>query len=88
MPELASEWHPEKNGNLTPEKVSKASRRKVWWLGKCGHEWQSIVNDRTRNLRKDDKERKVPTAPIVAGKRNYDSLIFLKDACYYHPQRL
>ncbi|MBQ7473260.1 MAG: zinc-ribbon domain-containing protein [Oscillospiraceae bacterium] len=47
-PELAEEWHPTKNGYLTPDRISKASRRTVWWLGKCGHEWQSAPNYRCR----------------------------------------
>jgi glutaredoxin len=47
-PELADEWHPTKNGNLTPNMVSEWSGKKVWWLGKCGHEWQSTINVRSR----------------------------------------
>lgn len=45
-PELAAEWHPTKNGALTPEQVMPGSGKKVWWLGKCGHEWQSTVDAR------------------------------------------
>ena len=30
-PALASEWHPTKNGNLTPERVTAGSHRIVWW---------------------------------------------------------
>ena len=46
-PELAKEWHPTKNGNITAEMVSPMSNKKVWWLGKCGHEWLMSVQDRT-----------------------------------------
>ena len=35
--------------HLCPENVSKFSRRKVWWLGKCGHEWTARISDRTKN---------------------------------------
>jgi hypothetical protein len=31
-PELAKEWHPSKNGNITPEDVTSQSLKKVWWL--------------------------------------------------------
>ena len=48
-PELAAEWHPVKNGALTPDKVSAGAEKKVWWLGKCGHEWQAHVNKRTHD---------------------------------------
>lgn len=43
-PELAKEWHPTKNGELTPDKISYGSDKKVWWIGKCGHEWKTKVN--------------------------------------------
>ena len=45
---LASEWHPTKNGNLTPDMVTAGSHKKVWWLGKCGHEWQAGIKDRNQ----------------------------------------
>lgn len=42
-PAIAADWHPCKNGDLTPRDVSKGSNKKVWWLGKCGHEWETGV---------------------------------------------
>eukprot|EP00128_Syssomonas_multiformis_P003509 Colp12_sorted_trinity150504_noHs@2983 len=30
-PEVAAEWHPTKNGELTPKVVAGASATKVWW---------------------------------------------------------
>ena len=45
-PELAKEWHPEKNGTLTPADVTCRSGKRVWWLGKCGHEWQATIAHR------------------------------------------
>lgn len=45
-PTLAEEWHPTKNGDLTPCMVNRGSVKKVWWLGKCGHEWQATINNR------------------------------------------
>lgn len=47
-PSLATEWHPTKNDNLTPQDVSISSNKKVWWLGKCGHEWQTVIKTRSR----------------------------------------
>jgi hypothetical protein len=44
-PALAAEWHPTKNGALTPDDVTAGSGKKVWW--RCSlnvaHEWQSDV---------------------------------------------
>lgn len=47
-PKLAEEWHPVKNGNLTPVDVAGQSHMKVWWLGKCGHEWEAVIKNRVR----------------------------------------
>ena len=45
-PELAAEWHPTKNGMLTPHDVTAGSNKKVWWLGACGHAWKASMNYR------------------------------------------
>jgi len=42
-PKIAKEWHPDKNGPLTPRWVTPGSHKKVWWLGGCGHEWQAPI---------------------------------------------
>ncbi|MBE6015652.1 MAG: hypothetical protein E7241_09885 [Lachnospiraceae bacterium] len=47
-PEIAAEWHPNKNGDLKPTMVAPSSNKKVWWLGKCGHEWQTTIDRRKR----------------------------------------
>jgi hypothetical protein len=48
-PELAKQWHPTKNGDLTPNSVTKGSRKKVWWKCSKGedHEWLTKVGMRT-----------------------------------------
>ena len=47
--ELAKEWHPTKNGELTPYDVTPGSGKYAWWLGKCGHEWEAKIDNRTIN---------------------------------------
>jgi very-short-patch-repair endonuclease len=49
-PAIADQWHPTKNGLLTPEQVTSGSNKKVWW--KCtsadiDHEWEAIIGDRS-----------------------------------------
>src|SRR5262249_34116749 len=48
-PSIADEWHPTKNGDLTPDKVVAGSNKKFWW--RCpkapDHEWQANLNSRT-----------------------------------------
>ena len=46
---LASEWHPDKNGKLTPNDVTPFSNKKVWWICDKGHEWQASINNRSKN---------------------------------------
>ena len=47
FPELAQEWHPMKNGTLTPREVTAGTKRKVWWRCEKGHEWCASVQSRT-----------------------------------------
>jgi hypothetical protein len=46
-PHLARQWHPRKNGTLTPKDVTLKSGRKAWWLCKRGHEWEATVASRS-----------------------------------------
>lgn len=45
-PDLAHQWHPEKNGSLTPFDLVAGSHRKVWWICDKGHAWQAMVLSR------------------------------------------
>ena len=47
-PKVAETWHPTKNGSLTPDTVIAGSSKKVWWLGKCGHEWEASLENRIK----------------------------------------
>lgn len=60
-PAVAELWHPTKNDGILPTQVTPSSNKTVWWLGKCGHEWDTKVSELTR-----------PTGrgcPICSGKR-------------------
>lgn len=45
-PEISKEWHPTKNGNITPFMIYANSNKPVWWKCKNGHEWQVSPNQR------------------------------------------
>ena len=60
FPDLARQWHPEKNRPLTPSEVTPNSNRKVWWRCDHGHEWQTTVALRSR--RSSD-------CPVCSGRR-------------------
>lgn len=48
-PDIAAQWHPTKNKELTPDKVSRASGRKIWWIcsNNPDHEWEAQIKNRT-----------------------------------------
>lgn len=50
-PEIAKQWHPSKNGSLTPKTVSYGSAKRVWWLCDLNprHEWEATVTSRRNN---------------------------------------
>ena len=47
FPEVAAQWHPERNGGLTPEQFSPYSNRRAWWVCPLGHEYTAAVSART-----------------------------------------
>ncbi|WP_394825605.1 zinc-ribbon domain-containing protein [Pendulispora albinea] len=46
VPTLARQWHPERNGKLTPSDVSIGSGRRVWWRCAFNHVWSTPVRAR------------------------------------------
>ena len=47
-PELAKQWHPTKNGSITPAMVHRGTRKKYWWRCEKGHEWEASVAGRNK----------------------------------------
>lgn len=47
---LAAQWHPTKNGSLTPHDVTAQCSRQAWWVDTHGHEWRSTINNRATGL--------------------------------------
>lgn len=45
-PQIASEWDSDRNDPLTPEQVSKGSKRKVFWICSEGHSFEASVGNR------------------------------------------
>ncbi len=46
-PKIAKEWHPTKNGSITPYDIVGGTNKKYWWqCQKCGHDWQIDPNHR------------------------------------------
>ncbi|MBQ9084554.1 MAG: zinc-ribbon domain-containing protein [Clostridia bacterium] len=81
-PQLAMEWHPSKNGNLTPRDVTSRSNKKVWWMCAKGHEWMISINTRTRG-------NKCPYCSNQLVLRGYNDLETLNPilAAEWHPTK-
>lgn len=45
-PDLAAEWHPTKNGEVSPRDVLEGSHYMAWWVCARGHEWRAMVKSR------------------------------------------
>ncbi len=91
-PEIAKEWHPTKNGQITPQDVTVGSGKKVWWYlpyddPKTGKhfdfEWEAMVRDRCGRDYK---------CPFISGKAVYKGFNDLA-SCYpeiakeWHPTK-
>lgn len=45
-PDLAAQWHPERNGAVTADQVSVVSQKRGVWLRPCGHSYRATVAER------------------------------------------
>ncbi len=46
-PKIAAQWHPTLNVPLSPQMVTRGSRRRVWWQCPEGHVWKAVIYART-----------------------------------------
>jgi hypothetical protein len=64
-PEIAKQWHPTKNGHLSPNDVTIGSGKLVWW--KClkgdDHEWENSPNSRYNK-----KEKRIIKCSVCSGR--------------------
>ena len=85
FPEIAKEWHPTMNGELTPKDFTHGTAKKVWWLCSKGHSFDSAINHRT-------SEKEYPAGcPYCSGRRvgEDNNLLFLfpEIAKEWHPTK-
>jgi superfamily II DNA or RNA helicase len=50
-PELVAQWHPTKNGNLTPDNFTFGSNKYAWWVCEKGHEYKTKICHRASGSR-------------------------------------
>ncbi len=84
-PEIARQWHPTKNGKLTPNDVSLGSKLKAWWLCESDprHEWKATISGRVR------AKSGCPTCVRTSGPKEWPQLdsAFPKLAAEWHPKK-
>ena len=61
-PEISAEWHPTKNGEMTPENVFNGSNKNAWWQCQVHKDHIYDMPIQRRSLRKQG-------CPYCAGKR-------------------
>ena len=61
-PTVAKEWNHKKNGRLKPENFTSHSGKKVWWKCNKGHEWEAIIDNRSKGA----------GCPYCSGRRKVD----------------
>lgn len=99
FPDVAAQWHPTKNGKLTPQDVVFGTPRQVWWLQKYTDpttgkyfefEWKAPVNIRTGVGTNDGHQTGCPYFPPSSKLwRGYNDL----ETCYpeiavqWHPSK-
>ena len=77
-PDIAKLWHPTKNNNITPDVVTVSSGTKHWWLGECGHEWQTRVSHMC-------SKNSLEICPICNGQKRTS---FPEQAIYYYAKTI
>ena len=63
-PEIAEQWNPELNGELTPQMVTAGCHKKVWWQCRAEHVWKAVIYSRAGPQR--------AGCPVCAGKVRED----------------
>lgn len=50
MPSVAAQWHPTKNGELSPTQITAGTPQNLWWKCANGHEWQMRMTDMAKSF--------------------------------------
>lgn len=89
-PAVAAEWHPERNGELTPATVVSGSGRRAWWVCcRCSHEWQvSIAQRTTPGAYRSPRSNGCPrcSGRVATRDRNF-AVLHPQAAAEWHPTR-
>lgn len=65
-PDIAAQWHPAKNGALTPEDFTVNSEESAWWIDDDGHEWEAKILVRCQST----VAGKIPRHIVISGEND------------------
>jgi len=85
FPELAKQWHPDKNGELRPEDVTPGSMKQIWWqcFAETPHVWESTVCNRTTR----QPDGRCPKCDGSVSEKNSLATVHPVIAAEWHPSR-
>ena len=81
---LLRQWHPTRNGELSPHMVVAGSHKQAWWICEKGHEWEARISSRATGRKRG--------CPICNGKQvlpGYNDLASQRPdiAARWHPTK-
>lgn len=80
--DIAAQWHPTKNGALTPDDFTVHSEESVWWIDSNGHEWESSIVVRCQS----EIAGNIPRNRIIPGENDLKAR-YPAIAAQWHPTR-
>jgi hypothetical protein len=88
-PAIAREWHPTRNGALTPASMTPRTRRTAWWLCAAGHEWRMSIGTRTRRgspcpVCSGKGSARPGASPVASDSRDAGPTRMARDLCEEH----
>jgi len=76
-PEIAAEWHPNKNGGILPTQVSKGHTRKIWFIcPKCNNSYETYIGNKVKGFGK---------CPFCSTKKTRAKYVYNLDTGEYFP---
>lgn len=81
-PDLAAQWHPTCNGDITPDKITATSTYKAWWIDGDGNVWQEEVAARNRGK----QSAAMPRNHLVEGSNDL-ATAYPAVAALWHPTK-
>ena len=81
-PNIAAEWHPTKNGALTPKTIAYGTKKRDWWRCDKDHEWEASIMSRSQGA----------GCPVCSGKviipgENDMASMYPKLSAEWHPTK-